>query len=169
MKIQIRKGVFETNSSSIHTLCIPKRNDLINIPAGITLTFSLGEYGWGPEEIIDPNGKASYLWTCLYVRQDNVLRLQSYKQLIEDTLTPFEISCVFEEEDENSRFYIDHAAELDDLSVILHDSNLLIKYLFGDGRVYVDNDNGSNYEEIIFDEDGNNKLEKDYILFEKGN
>ena len=48
--IQIRQGTFETNSSSVHELVIPKDCELC-IPAKVYLTG--GEYGWGPETTDD--------------------------------------------------------------------------------------------------------------------
>lgn len=45
----IRGNVFETNSSSLHTLClVPKGEDKINIPnlKGQTITVSFGKFGW---------------------------------------------------------------------------------------------------------------------------
>lgn len=67
IKRQLRHGVFETNSSSSHSVSIsnvgsltsvkPNRDGIINI--------SLGEYGWGVEEHFDFETKASYLFTDL--------------------------------------------------------------------------------------------------------
>ena len=54
---QIRKGTFETNSSSTHSLAIPK--DSVKYPKSIS--FHLGEFGWGWEEE-DP---ADYLYTAI--------------------------------------------------------------------------------------------------------
>ena len=48
--IQIRKGCFETNSSSVHALVIPD-DQTISIPTKVTL-YS-GEYGWENEEYGD--------------------------------------------------------------------------------------------------------------------
>ena len=44
--LNIRKSVFETNSSSMHTLCINKRN--LNVPKSYTFTLE-GQYGWETE------------------------------------------------------------------------------------------------------------------------
>ena len=56
--IQIRQSVFETNSSSIHSLCISK--GVPKIPKKII--FRAGDYGWGPEQA----NPASYLYSyCL--------------------------------------------------------------------------------------------------------
>lgn len=65
--IQIRKNVFETNSSSTHSLVISKkdRGYDYNLPVdedGI-LTISFGEFGWGPEILNTPLEKISYVIT----------------------------------------------------------------------------------------------------------
>lgn len=72
MKRTVRKGVFETNSSSIHTLVISHigEND-INCD-GQPVIFYCGEYGWGYDELCTVNERASYLWTYLmYEYQDS--------------------------------------------------------------------------------------------------
>ena len=65
--IQIRKNVFETNSSSTHSLVISKKDrnydyDGLIIADGI-LHISFGEYGWGPAVLKYPHEKLSYLIT----------------------------------------------------------------------------------------------------------
>lgn len=60
---QIRQGVFETNSSSVHAICIA--TDGI-IQKSNTLAFIFGEYGWEYERIDTPQGKLSYAFTALF-------------------------------------------------------------------------------------------------------
>ena len=62
MNRKIRQGVFETNSSSTHSICIVKTAD-IRIPASLHLT--MGEFGWECENYNDSETKASYLYTGL--------------------------------------------------------------------------------------------------------
>lgn len=60
---KIRKGIFETNSSSVHTLCINKRD---NIKAPENYTFCRGyEFGWAYEEYCDSESCGSYLYQIL--------------------------------------------------------------------------------------------------------
>ena len=56
MKI-IRKNVFETNSSSTHSISISKLNDYI-LPKEINFTF--GEFGWEFSKYTSSFDKASY-------------------------------------------------------------------------------------------------------------
>lgn len=62
MKKQIRQGVFETNSSSTHSICIAKDTELI-IPKELHLEF--GEFGWECNTLNSLQEKASYLYTGL--------------------------------------------------------------------------------------------------------
>lgn len=65
--INIRPSVFETNSSSSHSLVVSKRDrgydyDLPVDENGI-LTIPFGEFGWGPDILKTPIEKLSYLIT----------------------------------------------------------------------------------------------------------
>ncbi len=65
--IKIRNSVFETNSSSSHSLVFSKRDrghsyDLPVDEKGV-LTIPFGEFGWGPEVLKTPIEKLSYVVT----------------------------------------------------------------------------------------------------------
>ena len=60
---KIRKNVFETNSSSTHSICIAKDMELI-IPTSIH--FEFGEFGWEVDTLSSVYEKASYLYTGLH-------------------------------------------------------------------------------------------------------
>lgn len=72
MKV-IRKGIFETNSSSVHTLCIarqltntdniPEREDLKEYDDVIVVTP--GEYGWSGPNVSSFLEKVRYLMTMI--------------------------------------------------------------------------------------------------------
>lgn len=89
MKIQIRKSVFETNSSSTHAIAIDKSyrgvNDILwmrhckeevlneeqkeklkKYPLPKSVYFAPGEFGWEAETYTDTQSKASYLITAMY-------------------------------------------------------------------------------------------------------
>ena len=55
--IQIRNSVFETNSSSTHSIAIPRSCDNVNY-----ISFHIGEFGWEWAEV-DP---ADYFYTAIY-------------------------------------------------------------------------------------------------------
>lgn len=56
MKKQIRYRVFETNSSSCHSICIRKNENAV-------LHITFGEFGWGYEEYNDKTTKLQYILT----------------------------------------------------------------------------------------------------------
>ena len=69
MKTQIRIGVWETNSSSVHSLVIA-RSDRMSSTAIDKVDG--GEYGWGYDRLIYPIEKLSYALTAIqYVDQEN--------------------------------------------------------------------------------------------------
>lgn len=137
--IQIRQGVFETNSSSTHSICIPKKCDkIIN-----HVDFRIGEYGWENDEA-DP---ASYLYTgILYAYKKD--EAQELINDIANFLVNNDISFTFEKPkyDEYNRLsyeqgYIDHGYELCEfIEYILNDREAFLRYLSG-GIVYTGNDN----------------------------
>lgn len=69
MKV-IRKSVFETNSSSAHTLCLTTdyRTKLdLNIKDDV-LTVELGEYGQQKRRLTTPQEKLNYIFTLAFNR-----------------------------------------------------------------------------------------------------
>ena len=64
--LQIRKNVFETNSSSTHSLVMSNKDRGYNYNLPVedgVLTIPFGEFGWGPELLVEPIEKLSYLIT----------------------------------------------------------------------------------------------------------
>jgi hypothetical protein len=143
MKRQIRSSVFETNSSSTHSIAISKAPV---IAYGKYIYFGIGEYGW-------ENGTANtanYLYTAiLYVYSSEVAeeKIEHLKRILDK----YDISYEFEEPEywissDGSAYldngYIDHGCELTDfLEAVLSNEDLLMRYLFGNSTVYTGNDN----------------------------
>lgn len=68
MRRRIRKSVFESNSSSTHSLSIKKRGCTENLcvdPETNKVITHFGEFGWGYDKFTDPVNKLSYLVTML--------------------------------------------------------------------------------------------------------
>ncbi len=72
----IRHNIFETNSSSSHSLCIGVSNELS--PSYLTIDYvdncvhvEFGEFGWGYDETNDQYDKLSYLVTMLVETEGN--------------------------------------------------------------------------------------------------
>ena len=71
--LTIRQGLFETNSSSVHVLVIPKDTD-ISIPSKVYLEG--GEYGWQHEKVTDT---INYMYqACLDAGEEEVSRFILY-------------------------------------------------------------------------------------------
>ena len=144
--IQIRKNVFETNSSSTHSIAIPKKH-ADRYPNSIT--FNIGEYGWGFYEE-DP---ASYLYTAILdyycgkveEREEKLDRLKA-------ALDKYSINYsfqdpVFRKWAKDSPYaslengYIDHSGELGEfLDAVFKDDETLLDFVFY-GLVFTGNDN----------------------------
>jgi len=62
MKMVIRKGVFETNSSSTHAIAISKQSDAHFVKEGF-IKVSTDDFGWEEECYSDIQTKLSYLLT----------------------------------------------------------------------------------------------------------
>lgn len=64
--LTIRQNVFETNSSSTHSMCVTNKGiSEIENYIGKTMDFELGDYDWGWDVLYDPQEKLNYLLTAL--------------------------------------------------------------------------------------------------------
>lgn len=141
--IQIRSEVFETNSSSTHSICIQKKP----VDADYrSITFALGYYGWGMQTV----NFADYLYTA--IMSDEIERERKcYMTKLKSILDAHHISYRFEEPE--FEYYdggsylqnggVDHWFEAKYLiDAVLDDENMLLRGLFGeDSIVYTGNDN----------------------------
>ena len=64
MKTQIRRGVFETNSSSVHSISIIKDDFKGSLPKKFTIDCN-GEFGWEVDTYDCPISKAAYLYQAI--------------------------------------------------------------------------------------------------------
>ena len=107
MQTIIRKSVFETNSSSCHSLCI-KKGDIgkIVIPEGTlfdkkdgVLTFELGCYGFGSYNLLDFNNKFSYLMTYMLMFMSNANAVKNLELVFTAVheVVPFTKAMLFSE------------------------------------------------------------------------
>lgn len=121
MTKQTRVGIFETNSSSAHSISIGEvcAEDMMDkiIPDGEgIICLSGGDFGWGPEKYYDALTKAEYL--AVWVRQysgskekdrrmlDKVLKDQTGAKKIEWGFT-----TDWDSERLSNRAYIDHQSD----------------------------------------------------------
>lgn len=77
---KIRKGVFETNSSSSHSICIDDKTFILDtlIPdADGVITIKAGQFGWEWKKYNDAKAKASYCLTGTLYVEDRQIALDS--------------------------------------------------------------------------------------------
>lgn len=123
MMKQIRQGVFETNSSSTHSICIAKDVELI-IPESITLCF--GDFGWERDTLQSVHDKASYLYTGLMCN-DRTDDLNKIINILKDR----GVQCHSHEFTYSDSGYVDHSYELTEfLNAVCADEDKLMNYLF---------------------------------------
>lgn len=185
MKRQIRNSVFETNSSSTHSIAISKKPVVI----GKYIHFGIGEFGW-ENDCVDT---ADYLYTAILEQNDYRDELLGK---LKEILDKYSIEYEFEEPEWHKSSYndgvwleygyIDHSYEVREfIFAVLNDEDLLMRYLFGDSAVYTGNDNQDSHpsgcniaDEYYWEEDEKGKyVEKlnpyhdpeNYDYFYKGN
>ena len=172
--ITIRRGTFETNSSSTHALCIKKEIPK-NLPK--TIYFGLGSFGWEKEKYTDINTKAEYLHTAIldcYAYSDDKTKneYEEYKNKISDILKEYGIESKWEEPKKDSYgyydYYIDHSYEMESLLGIIPDQpQLLIEWLCNDESWLVTDNDNSDME--YFDWALDKFKGDDYYIYVKGN
>lgn len=149
MKISVRKSIFETNSSSVHAICISKKNPR-KLPKKII--FRTGQYGWGKEY----RGTAGYLYTALIVLDSFCQYEEKLKEILDKNSIEYEF-------DKSERFsYIDHAEDLREfLKMIFSDEDMLLRFLCSeDSYVETGNDN----DEYSFPETNLDKTKYDVYV-----
>ena len=160
MKLQVRSGVFETNSSSTHSLAISTEKGLkLKFPKKVV--FKYGEFGWEERTLKSTKDKASYLYTAIFYFDAKIR--EQYIRFIFDTLVENNIECHFDGDikytvstwgfdrnnpsiyfSENIDGYIDHAENLGFIEKICTDKQLLLSYLFSEHSfIKTGNDNSA--------------------------
>ena len=147
--ITIRHSIFETNSSSVHVLVIPKDAKII-IPNVVYLHRN--EYGWSDGNEFDT---LSYFYqACVDRGTDEVLKLVEYlKRKGVEEIHCREIGSTVP----NFSGFIDHSEEIP-LDYLFSNENLLDRFIFGsESFVEIGNDNDeycprtSNYDANKYD------------------
>lgn len=123
----IRNKLFETNSSSVHTLAISKDNSKVNIRP--LESHCNGDYGGDTEYYHDPNDKFDYLIVALRIYK-NYENEEDYNKLL-DILYDYHVPFKIIYDDTGS---IDQPCELteDIIPNLLSDPDKLIRFLFND-------------------------------------
>ena len=170
--IKIRRGTWETNSSSTHALVIKKEKPIL--PSEVY--FDMGEFGWEKEVYPDTATKCAYLHTAIYQRfYDYYMdkeKYYEYKNKITEILAGYGVTATWLDVDSiepNSWYYIDHCDELEDfIEIVISSPELLIDWLFNDDSLLItDNDNSDMEYYIDAEEKYDNK--EGYLFYGKGN
>lgn len=167
--IQIRRGMFETNSSSTHAIIVTDRN----CEPGMHVDFAIGEFGWSFKKLSSTNEKASYLYTIACECEGRDTYQDFYEILIKYGVEcTCSIPAVFDKKYNClDNGYVDHAWDDDAKTFVdrmLHHEKALIRYLFSeDSFVVTGNDNcdEDKYEWFCEQQDVDYK----HQLFYKGN
>lgn len=194
MKTQIRMGVFETNSSSTHAICITKKKDNYKIPKHID--FEFGEFGWECDEYSDICNKASYLITAIFSFSKSKVdeKLAQLKNILDSHNITYSIPEPKVKSDmwrgkeyyyyDLGYNYIDHVEETQDfVDAVLSDSEKLFRYLFGNSFIITGNDNDGSYWDRMCIYEGEEETDygcypiygdlkpefHDYEIYKKGN
>ena len=152
---KIRQNVFETNSSSTHSICIAKNTEL-TLPKEIRFTF--GEFGWEHDHLYSISEKASYLITGFY----QIERQDDFDKII-NKLENRGIKVYIENYDETGYNYVDHGDELAPfLNDLLESEDKLFNFLFSNlSFIITGNDNSDHNTEI--------EVDYEYDEYYKGN
>lgn len=174
--IKIRRGMFETNSSSVHAIVIVKHKQELNSYyydeycdykdkdysyRGKSLVIKPGYFGWGNKRLVTPEDKASYLMTTAIL----LGRFEEFKEKFSTWFKEKNIKFSFKDTPEElkreqlndlcfeNNIYIDHFnedyANADLLNYVLESSNNLVSYLFDrNSYVWTGNDNSEDVPNV---------------------
>lgn len=143
--ISIRYNTFETNSSSTHSLAVPKKVE--HIPSDVR--FHFGDFGWGLEDDIDP---ADYLYTGIVTNSQEIREkyLPKLKEVMERNnikakYADYKLSSYKYDKTEyyvsSCYGYVDHDdALVPFLEWLFEDDNRVLRFI-SDGLVFTGNDN----------------------------
>ena len=161
----IRKGTFETNSSSTHSICICTEERHIHIPKEIEIALTDYNYEFGWENVIwyTAEDKLAYLILCILGVYDPISFMEvaeRMKRLLEQlhsigvkhvAITGIE-AHIYEGKPywSHGESYVDHASEAEDfVQACLSDTERLKKFLFCyDSYIKGGNDNDDEISEI---------------------
>lgn len=179
MKRQIRENVFETNSSSVHAICVSKDKPT-EYPEYVK--FNHGDWGWEFGVHNTVSERASYLYELVCeMCWDDEKKKSEYLNHLYDVLGKHGINCDFDRNDfevwehngittEFPIGYVDHGhAAIEFFDAVMHNESRLLRFLFNnESLVITGNDNTDLHSENVWD--GVSKLDKsNYEIYLKGN
>ena len=177
MKIQIRSGVFETNSSSTHAVAIGRKISRKGYPE--SMHFGLFDESDFYSYVNSVEDRADFLYTeILLSYYYDIEEIEKWKQKIIDYLAEEGITDVDferyyttknEEGDVEADTYsmdlhIDHdSVSRDFVTEILADKQTFFEYLFGDNSCIILGRDGSNFEYVKKEKEKGSLIISDYF------
>lgn len=163
---KIRRSIFETNSSSVHAICI----DSASVDTrGLTVHLQIGKFGWEHEWYQDIDSRASYIYTAACYIYD-----KDFYKCFKEMLEPYgiDVECYGENRARFSNWgsdeyyldngYIDHGEELRKfVDRCLDDADFLIRFIFGEDSFVMTSNDNCDYdgeEQTAETKAGNNEL-----------
>ena len=163
MRNVVRKQVWETNSSSVHTVTIDNTPDMIYEAANPVIEVTIGEYGWDGDPLVFFKEKLAYAMAMVLnteypgfyaydedfeINQDVLEELPGYQTLINAIRLHQDCDKIVINKNKHSYYpygYIDHQSYEDYTSLqdFLDDWGIdAERFLFDNGvTVWIDNDN----------------------------
>lgn len=141
----IRHGVFETNSSSTHSIVVNRNGDYVGLTPNDDNEIAVrpNDFGWATDTFEKPEEKLSYL--LIYIRDwipVETLKLVYTKRLLDMVKEHTGATNIYLDGDDNDG-YIDHqSVEHGELECYFSDPELMKDFVFGRGSyVETGNDN----------------------------
>ncbi len=174
--INIRRGTFETNSSSTHSICITKEDKNVKIPEKLRVNIRNYEFGWEYDKYLSTDEKFAYLvmgivsgWDDNFIedskRLDKLLKMLKNIGVNSIHIEGLDIVCYGDSGTYYDPYdgYVDHASEMEEMvEVLLENEEMLKRYLFSnDSFILTGNDNEDGYQTI--------SVSYDHNTFYKGN
>lgn len=135
--IKIRNNTFETNSSSTHSIAIPKKH-MKEYPNFIRFDFD--DFGWAFKDV----NPANYLYTAIYCCYENEMREEKLAKL-KSALDKYNVRYKFANPSHDKWGFcsgsIDHDYELREfLDKVFESDETLLDFIFS-GMLFTGNDN----------------------------
>lgn len=151
MKIQIRRGCFETNSSSVHALCLGKGD--FSIPESIKFgVLTLDEY-WKSLNTYQYRADALFAGIIGKNDYDCAKAFERFGKLIE-LLKETGINYSFNLTEDYIDYQLPYIEETKWVDKVLENKDTLLRYLFSDNSNYLEYDrdnlyNRGGWEEVV--------------------
>ena len=160
MKQNIRSNVFETNSSSIHTLTIFNNNGSIDYEKMLEdfdkrkYNIEVGEFGWEFEVYNDPISILEYIYSFAYQRDNETDSQQNYVSKLKSLLPNTNFI------DTDHDYLIDHCYDWENQLDFIFESKENLAQLMFNGQIRTGNDNtdGDYIDEVLYCNLGSAKI-----------